>query len=360
MKEKSEMNHPTLSGPLALRGALLVLWALVAGCFDLSALPERFTDFGSVATETGSGTSDAELAESGQPCEQDGDCQSSHCAREVCCDAGDCCASDEVCEGGYACDRTSFTCRASCKSGEVDQDAWCMSGYHCDANTCFEDLPVGVCNEPSDCSSGKCLGSYCCEHAGLCCVADADCPELFDGCSTDNTRTCVFSVQTLPDTGQTKCRKVTGVSVDCGEITPSNDYFGQDGHYPRQPRSFAAVEDDRVRDEVTELTWAVEMGPASRWSQAVSYCGALSLGSEAFRLPTRFELLGLLDFGSTATVGLPAEFGASSETSLVWTATELAGEEASTAWAVDVVAGTVLRVSKDSVLPRALCVEAQP
>jgi hypothetical protein len=339
---------------------LLALFALLAGCLELSALPDRFTELGGGDTVSSSDTEPRE-ADNGDACDQGSDCNSGRCENDVCCQGpGDCCASDAVCGGGYACDLVSFSCRASCKSSGVDQDAWCRGGYHCDANTCFEDIAIGPCDEPSDCGNGECLASYCCEHAGLCCAADHDCPELFDGCATDNTRTCVFSVRALPDTNQTQCRDVSGAATECGDISSTMDYYGQDGHYPRQARSFTAVDENRVRDEVTGLIWAKSIGSASRWSEAETTCASLELGLKAYRLPTRFELLSLLDFGSQSTVGLPAQLGAASDTTLLWTSTELAGEESSTAWAVDAQAGTMMRVSKDSVLPRALCVEVAP
>ncbi len=45
-------------------------------------------------------------------------------------------------------------------------DAWCDAGTHCDPGgesaACFDDLPnASLCNEPSDCQSGKCDHRYC-------------------------------------------------------------------------------------------------------------------------------------------------------------------------------------------------------
>lgn len=284
-------------------------------------------------------------------------------------DAGDdactpgptCCTDDSHCIIGgqhLACNTRTGVCFTECGPESMDDDARCAAGYHCDANHCFEDIGLGACDEPSDCASGECRGGYCCEHAGLCCAVDADCPDLFDGCATDTSRTCVFSLHFLPDTGQGgTCYNADNEEVRCSTITESMDYYGQDGHYPGSPRSYTDLGDGRVQDNVTGLVWTQSASAAMNWNDARDHCAALALGTGSWRLPRRYELQALLNYGSHDTLGLDSQFSVGSGTTLLWTGTSLAGDESSTAWVVNASDGTVQRLGKISILPAALCVE---
>lgn len=54
--------------------------------------------------------------------------------------------------------------------------------------------------------------------------------------------------------------------------------------------------DERVRDERTELEWSVAVGPLGTFAGANAFCATLEGGNgAAFRLPTRIELVSLLD-----------------------------------------------------------------
>ncbi|MDI7269594.1 MAG: hypothetical protein QME96_16525, partial [Myxococcota bacterium] len=132
-------------------------------------------------------------------------CDSGNCDHGVCCAPGaTCCSDDSHCVIGgqhLACNTGAFACFEACGPGGVGDDDRCAAGYHCDANVCFVDIVTGDCDEHSDCASAECRDGYCCQHAGLCCAVDADCPDLFDGCATDTTRTCVYSARPFPDTG---------------------------------------------------------------------------------------------------------------------------------------------------------------
>lgn len=62
------------------------------------------------------------------------------------------------------------------------------------------------------------------------------------------------------------------------------------------PQTYAQEEPGLVRDEVTGLTWQVEMeGEPLTFAEATSYCKKLSLAGGGFRLPSRIELTSLLD-----------------------------------------------------------------
>gem|GEM_PF-4706735 len=81
------------------------------------------------------------------------------------------------------------------------------------------------------------------------------------------------------------------------------------------------------------------------------------MGPNRWQLPLRYELQALVNYGSSATVGLDPPFNPDPATTLVWTGTPLAGDEFGTAWVVDLRDGTVQRRGKGSTEPRVLCVE---
>ncbi len=164
----------------------------------------------------------------GQPCNEDSDCRSAHCANGFCCGGGECCAQAADCPAAYraapVCDepgacqghRVDALCQEStCTSsppidddrgcgegllsdecglypavrctgepaqedpacaGACASDAQCDAAAHCDEGRCEADRGDGdVCDEASDCQSGYCGNGHCCAE-GECCAVAADCP----------------------------------------------------------------------------------------------------------------------------------------------------------------------------------------
>ncbi|HEY6474943.1 MAG TPA: DUF1566 domain-containing protein [Polyangia bacterium] len=64
------------------------------------------------------------------------------------------------------------------------------------------------------------------------------------------------------------------------------------------PSSYTDNGDGTVTDEVTQLVWqkAVTSSQAYSWCDAINYCATLTLAGRTWRLPTRIELLSLVDF----------------------------------------------------------------
>jgi hypothetical protein len=347
---------------------LLVLTAvLVAGCqFLLPDIQVVDGDGGTDADSDADSDTDADTdtdtdpGGTGDPCEEDDDCQSDNCDNDVCCaDGSTCCTGDEHCVLGgqhLACDTSAFACFEECGPESVDHDDRCADGHHCDANMCFEDIVVGACDEHSDCASAECVTGWCCEHAGLCCAKSEDCPDLFSGCATDNTRTCVYTSVPHPDTGQATCYDVDNQPIACSSILPGHDYHGQDGHYPGPARVYNDLGDGRIHDTVTGLIWVQSVAAQMNWASANDHCNALTLASATWRLPKRYQLQALVDYSSTATSGLDGLFDVPGGTTFLWTGTALAGAESSTAWVVNVADGAVQREGKTSTQPRVLCV----
>ena len=97
---------------------------------------------------------------------------------------------------------------------------------------------------------------------------------------------------TLPDTGQTMCYNTEGAVIDCAGT-------GQDGEFSINPMSYTDNGDGTVTDNVTGLIWQQGFdGFRQTWEGAINYCQNLSLGgSNNWRLPTRRELIHIVDYG---------------------------------------------------------------
>jgi hypothetical protein len=68
------------------------------------------------------------------------------------------------------------------------------------------------------------------------------------------------------------------------------------------PSSYTDNGDGTVRDNVTGLVWqkAVTATQAFTWTGAISYCATLPLAGRKWHLPTRIELLSIVDFTRTS------------------------------------------------------------
>jgi hypothetical protein len=68
------------------------------------------------------------------------------------------------------------------------------------------------------------------------------------------------------------------------------------------PSSYTDLGDGTVKDNVTGLIWqkAVTSTQAFTWTAAIAYCQGLTLAGRTWRLPTRIELLSIVDFTRTS------------------------------------------------------------
>jgi Protein of unknown function (DUF1566) len=97
-----------------------------------------------------------------------------------------------------------------------------------------------------------------------------------------------------------------GGASACG--APSTDYIYARWPMPNpassglpNPASYTDNGDGTVTDNVTKLVWqkAVTSTQAYAWCDAINYCATLTLAGRTWRLPTRIELLSLVDFTRT-------------------------------------------------------------
>lgn len=98
----------------------------------------------------------------------------------------------------------------------------------------------------------------------------------------------------LPDTNQTTCYNASGTVISCVGT-------GQDGEYTINAPSYTDNGNGTITDNVTGLTWQKQDDATTRnWTDAGTYCTNLSLAGTGWRLPTEFELMTIVDYGTFA------------------------------------------------------------
>jgi hypothetical protein len=106
------------------------------------------------------------------------------------------------------------------------------------------------------------------------------------GCGSDNPSTPLTTVY-VPDTGQTQSY---------------TSLFGQDSDYLLHPPSYSDNGNETITDNVTGLMWQKGGNAANRSStEADEYCAGLTLAHFTdWRLPSDYELMTIVDYGTTA------------------------------------------------------------
>ncbi len=87
---------------------------------------------------------------------------------------------------------------------------------------------------------------------------------------------------------------------DTGQIVSYIDTFGEDSDYSIFPTSYTNNGDETLTDNNTNLIWQLQIDNTTRnWDTAEQYCSSLNLGGHNdWRLPTRLELISIVDYGN--------------------------------------------------------------
>lgn len=121
-----------------------------------------------------------------------------------------------------------------------------------------------------------------------------------------------------------------------------------------------AVTTETVLDERTRLVWQRASTSGASLAQARASCDALDLeGASDWRLPTRIELLSLVDYGRGAPSLNPVAFAPATETGTFWSTSADARDPAGKAWTVAFGTGTT-EASATSTEQRVRCVRGTP
>ena len=102
-----------------------------------------------------------------------------------------------------------------------------------------------------------------------------------------------------------------------------------------------------VHDDRTKLDWErVAPVATSTWGDADARCQSLALEGPGWRLPTRIELLSLVDYGATAPSLNAVVFAVEAESGTFWSATPDARSPPGVAWTVAFGAGESVAVAR--------------
>ncbi|MDP9151316.1 MAG: DUF1566 domain-containing protein [Myxococcota bacterium] len=109
--------------------------------------------------------------------------------------------------------------------------------------------------------------------------------------------------------------------------------------------SYTDVGNGTVRDNVTGLLWEkMASTPALAWPAAKTYCAGLTLAGRTWHLPTRIELISIMDYAKSGvkldTSAFPGAPGAFHWTSSAWVVSQIASKPQD-AWAINLSDGFV-------------------
>ncbi len=160
----------------------------------------------------------------------------------------------------------------------------------------------------------------------------------------------------LPDTGQTTCYDGDGNVIACP--AEGQPLHGQDAQYHGPAPSYTDNGNGTVTDNNTGLVWQKDTadtnndgsitdddypsGDQLTWQEAIDYCNGLSFaGASDWRLPTKFELQSIVDYGRYTPTINPVF---SCQSFYYWSATTIIWASTDDAWGVDFeFGGTIWR-----------------
>ena len=265
----------------------------------------------------------------------------------------------ETCAAGQWGSAATCGTRQTCAQSAGSAMCTCKTDSVCGAlgNTCADSLTVASCSQDQDGCFYQSTSSACttgaCSVAGavaLCCTCTTNGPECVSG---GTTQTCPSSL-VCERTASTVCADANwaqwpmpNVSTDVSNGAPNLASYTNNG-------------DGTVNDNVTGLIWQQASSGPYTWSQAMAHCSSLALaGQKGWRLPTRIELLSLVDYsvlGSSATPMINTTFFPTTVSAYYWTSTPLAADPSSQAWIINFAQGGGGSITMTISTGYALCV----
>jgi hypothetical protein len=122
---------------------------------------------------------------------------------------------------------------------------------------------------------------------------------------------------------------------DTGQTMDTTTTFGEDSDYTINAPSYTDNGDGTITDDVTTLVWQKQDdGVTKNWADAITYCDNLTLGGQTnWRLPSRLELVSLIDNG-TSNPAVNTTYFPNTSSYIYRTSTKYGGS-ASDSWGVN-------------------------
>jgi hypothetical protein len=224
-----------------------------------------------------------------------------------------------TCKADPVCASVGGTCSSPSVLASCAQDAQACF-YQSSATTCTN----GACSGPAGAAS--CCTNACAAGGGQCLSSTSlqTCAVGANGCTVATTQTCTCA----GPAGSAAC-----VGSTWAEWPMPNSQVDVSAGAPNLA-SYTDNGNGTVTDNVTGLMWQQVVAPGTyTWAQAKAYCPTLTLaGKSDWRLPTRIELVSLVDFGQS-NPAINTTYFPSTSSDWFWSSSPLAGSSSS-AWIV--------------------------
>lgn len=202
--------------------------------------------------------------------------------------------------------------------------------------TCTEAPRTTACN--GACVDTNSDGSNCgtcgivCQDERHCVMGDCTCP------IAECSGACVDTQSDSAHCGACNTPCPSGVACSSGHCGVDREWAAwpmpnpADAGLPN-PASYDTTMAGVVLDHVTGLLWQEPAPDFHNWADAHTYCAALTIAGGGFRMPTRTELVSLVDYTRSSPAIDVAAFPSTAAEGY-WTATQ-SGNSPNAAWGID-------------------------
>jgi hypothetical protein len=162
-----------------------------------------------------------------------------------------------------------------------------------------------------------------------------------------------------PDSATKTCSDGKMVD-DCPNASDAG--YGQDGNYHTSPNTYQSVGEEGTQyDPITKLMWARTPLVQQGNSDLQASCSALTLnGMQTWRVPTRLELISLIDFGRSSPAFDPQAFAADPFEPDPYISASLLPDNSMFHWGVAFAYGNVVPITNSVSQSLLRCVAGEP
>jgi hypothetical protein len=212
-------------------------------------------------------------------------------------------------------------------------------------------MPTTCMVQGADCGtiSDGCGGMLTCGAMGGNCMMPQSCGGggVANQCGADRR----WPLWRMPDSPTVYCTDGVVMEIPCAD-TAMAMVDGQDGNSRINVPTYTSTA-DTVTDSVTGLVWQRAVGAVMTHANARRACQMLAVGGTGWRLPTRIELVTIVDYGRPGPAIEPIAFPMTPAEEF-WSASPFGGDPTNL-WTVDFASG-ILNTANDTMTRRVRCV----